>query len=151
MAANDWDDGWRLKVPAGSGSGAVDSVNGQTGVVVLTFPYDIAGGAAYKPSTNEIIDTLCVVRDVTFAANFSGSTAYGTAGGTLTTSYEIDIQDDGVSIGTLSFATNMAPTYTTVSGTGKTVVAGSVLTFVGETTVATQLESVFYTLKGTVA
>jgi hypothetical protein len=39
MAANDWDDGWRLKVPTGSGSGAVDSVDGRTGAVTLSDLY----------------------------------------------------------------------------------------------------------------
>jgi hypothetical protein len=151
MAANDWDDGWRLKVPAGAGSGAVDSVNGQTGVVVLTFPYDIAGGIEYLPAASQIIDTLCIVRDVLFAANFSGSVGYGTASGTLSSTYVIDIQDDGVSIGTLTFSTSMVATFATVSGTSKTVAAGSILTLVGEATISPELLTLFYTLKGTVA
>jgi hypothetical protein len=161
MAANDWDDGWRLKVPGTGGGGSLS--DGDKGDITVSSSgtvwtidnaakvYDVAGGSAFGPNISEIIDTICIVRDIAFAANFSGSVAYGTATGTLSSSYEIDIQDDGVSIGQLSFATNMAPTYTTTSGTAKTVAAGSILTFVGDATVASQLTSVFYTLKGNCA
>jgi hypothetical protein len=193
MAANDWDDGWRLKIipPSHSSGGVSDGdkgditvtgsgtvwtidnglaatviadgsvsntefqyLNGATSNIqaqidAIPRVYDVAGGSAYSPAPDEIIDTLPMVRTVLFAANFSGSVGYGRADATLSGTYAIDIQDDGVSIGTLTFATNMAATFTTVSGTSKTVDAGSILTFVGQTTVPSQLCCLFYNLKGT--
>lgn len=103
-------------------------------------------GAFYPgtPITNELIQKVMVTRTIIFPANFSG--AFGDVEVNPTSTYDIDVQDDGVSIGTISIATTGVFTFTTASGTAKTVDNGSILTFVGQTTVDATIEGIAFTL-----
>ena len=94
----------------------------------LKQAYDIPLSFADTPDTDsQLIGKFSIVRDVYFSANFSGS--YGHIGTNPSITYDIDIQDDGVSIGTISISTGGVFTFTTTSGTAKTVAAGSRLEF----------------------
>lgn len=93
----------------------------------LTRPYDIPLSFAGTPSAGELMGKLIAVRDIDFQANFSGS--FGHVGTNPDATFAIDVQDDGVSIGTISIATNGTFTFTTTSGTAKTVAAGSRIEF----------------------
>ena len=96
-----------------------------------------------------LMGKLIAVRDIAFEANFSGSA--GHVGTNPDATFDIDVKDDGVSIGTISVSTGGAFTFTTTSGTAKTVAAGSRIEFTApanspaEATVA----DIAATLKGT--
>lgn len=113
------------------------------------LPYDIPLSFSGTPTAGQRMGKLMVVRDVAFAANFSGSA--GHVGTNPAATFAIDVQDDGVSIGTISVSTGGVFTFTTVSGTSKTVANGSRLEFYApanspaEATVA----NIAATLKGT--
>ena len=94
----------------------------------LNVAYDIPLSFADTPSADsQLIGKVMIVRDVAFAADFAGS--YGHVGTNPSITYAIDVQDDGVSIGTISISTGGVFTFTTTSGTAKTVAAGSRLEF----------------------
>lgn len=116
----------------------------------IPSPYDVPLSFAGTPDAGELMGKLVTVRDITFDANFSGSAGHvGTNPGAT---FDIDVQDDGVSIGTISVSTGGAFTFTTTSGTAKTVASGSRIEFYApsnspaEATVA----DIAATLKGTV-
>lgn len=93
----------------------------------LTLPYDIPLSFAGTPTAGQLIGKLIAVRDIDFPANFTGSSGHvGTNPGAT---FAIDVQDDGASIGTISISTGGAFTFTTGSGTSKTVAAGSRIEF----------------------
>jgi hypothetical protein len=70
---------------------------------------------------------LVMARDVSLSANFSGS--FGHVGTNPAATFAIDVQDNGSTIGTISISTGGAFTFTTTSGTAKTVSAGHRLEF----------------------
>lgn len=90
-------------------------------------PYDIPLSYAGTPTSSELIGKIMTPRAVTFAANFSGS--YGHVAANPASTYEIDVQDDGSSIGTISINTSGVFTFTTSGGTSKVVAAGSRIEF----------------------
>lgn len=112
--------------------------------------YDVPLSYAGTPDAGALMGKLIAVRDIDFEANFSGSA--GHAGTNPDATFDIDVQDDGVSIGTISIATGGTFTFTTTSGTAKTVASGSRIEFYApsnspaEATVA----DIAATLKGTV-
>ena len=110
--------------------------------------YDLAFDFPAAPGADEVVGRWHVLRTVTLPADFAGS------GGAIdtnpTATLDLDVQDDGVSIGTVSISTAGALTFTTVSGTEKTVNAGSVLRLVAPATPDATAEGVLVTLKGSV-
>jgi len=129
------------------------TTNGLVGAVIAsaagaTSPYDIPLSFAGTPTTSQIIGKVIVTRDVDFAANFAGS--YGHVGTNPTSTFAIDVKDDGTSIGTISVSTGGAFTFTTTSGTAKTVATGSRLEFVGPSSVDATVASIAATLHGSV-
>lgn len=113
-------------------------------------PYDVPLSFAGTPDAGALMGKLMAVRDIDFEADFSGSA--GHVGTNPDATFDIDVQDDGVSIGTISVSTGGAFTFTTASGTAKTVASGSRIEFYApsdspaEATVA----DIAATLKGTV-
>lgn len=93
----------------------------------IPTPYDVPLAFSGTPGSGALIGKLISVRDIGFEANFSGSA--GHVGVNPDAVFEIDVQDDGVSIGTISIATDGTFTFTTVSGTEKTVLSGSRIEF----------------------
>ena len=111
--------------------------------------YDIPGGFAAEPSISTPFTRVPIVRGVFFDADFAGS------GGVVTTApaaaYAIDVQDDSVSIGTISVSTGGAVTFTTAGGTAKTVAAGSILDFVSPGALDGTIAGLSAVLKGRIA
>lgn len=95
-------------------------------------PYDIRISFGETPIADEIIDTIPIVREISFPANFSGSV--GIIGANPTSTLVLDVKDDGTTIGTISISTTGVFTFATVGGTAKVVAAGSFLTIVAPAT-----------------
>lgn len=128
--------------------------DGANGVSVVTGGggntyYDVQSGFDSTPTSSQVLDTMYIGRAVTFPADFSGSG--GQIGTNPTASFAIDVQDDGVSIGTITIGTGGTFTFTTVSGTSKLVAAGSILTFVAPASVDATAANAIWTLLGTAA
>lgn len=128
-------DGTNVNQPAGGGSSGSDFYD-------VAMAYD--GG---PPGSSEIMAKIAIVREVTFPADFSGSV--GDIGTNPTATFDIDVQDDGGSIGTISISTGGVFTFTTVSGTAKVVAAGSILTFVAPASTDATAADFAATLLGT--
>lgn len=114
-----------------------------------TLPYDIPLSFAGTPTAGQLIGKLIAVREIDFEANFSGSSGHvGTNPGAT---FAIDVQDDGASIGTISISTGGAFTFTTGSGTAKTVAAGSRIEFYAPANSPAEatIEDIAATLAGT--
>lgn len=111
--------------------------------------YDLRFGFTTTPVSDEVLDTILVGRELTFPADFTGS--IGNVVTNPTATFDLDVKDDGTSIGTISISTGGVFTFTTVSNTEKVVAAGSVLTIVAPTTVDATVEDVAITLLGTAA
>ena len=96
----------------------------------------LGGAAAYDfrltfqtaPTASEVLERVIVAREITFTGNFANSV--GLVGTNPTATFDIDVQDDAVSIGTISISTGGVITFTTTSGTDKIVAAGSELEFI---------------------
>lgn len=114
----------------------------------LTAFYDIPLSFAGTPDSGALMGKLVTVRELDFEANFAGSAGHvGTNPGAT---FEIDVQDDGASIGTISISTGGVFTFTTTSGTAKTVVAGSRIEFYASTDSPAEatIADIAVTLKG---
>jgi hypothetical protein len=90
--------------------------------------YDFGFTFGAEPNASTVIQRVQLSRAIEVPANMAGST--GSVDTNPTSTYDIDVQDDGVSIGTISISTGGAFTFTTAGGTAKSIVAGSVITFV---------------------
>jgi hypothetical protein len=89
-----------------------------------------------------------VAHSITFAANFSGS--YGVASAAATASTAFDITNNGSTIGTATFATSATTcTFTTVSGTSKSLSAGDVLAIIAPASPDATLADPGFVLAGT--
>jgi hypothetical protein len=117
--------GW-LKVPPGN-SGQFLKSQGGAAPIWGDPPYDIPLSFSGSPTAGQLIGKTMVVRDIAFPANFSGSV--GHIGTNPTSTYAIDVQDNGSSIGTISISTGGAFTFSTSSGTAKTVSSGHRIEF----------------------
>lgn len=93
--------------------------------------YDLKVSFEATPTAGQIVGRVRVPRQVILPANLTGS--FGGIGTNPTAAFPVDIQDDGVSIGTISVSTGGAFTFTTAGGTAKTLAAGSEITFVAPT------------------
>lgn len=117
-------------------------------IITGALPYDIRLGFNSVPTTDQIIDTIPIVRDWTLPANMSGSVGYIDVDPTAT--FVLDLKDDGTTIGTISISTLGVFTFATTSGTEKVIAAGSLLTFVAPTVVDATANRASITLKGSV-
>lgn len=109
--------------------------------------YDVEVGFDVTPTSDEVVTTRALAREVTFPADFSGS--IGSIATNPTSTMVLLVKDDGTEIGQVSISTSGAFTFTTSSGTAKTVAAGSILTFVGPTTADASAAGCVVTLLGT--
>lgn len=114
----------------------------------ITSLYDVPLSFAGTPTTSQKIGKLIAVRTIVFPANFAGSA--GHIGTNPTATFAIDVQDNGSSIGTISISTGGTYTFTTASGTAKTVTAGHRIEFVAPSSVDATAALIAATLLGTV-
>jgi len=112
----------------GSSPGLFGSVLTEaSGGDALPVAYDVPVAFADAPDAGALIHKVMIVRDVDFSADFSGSS--GHVGTNPDATFDVDVKDDGSSIGTISVSTSGTFTFTTTSNTAKTVAAGSRLEF----------------------
>ena len=107
---------------------------------------DIRGGFKAIPTISQILDSIPIVRDVEFAANFAGS--FGWIGDNPTSTFVVEVLDDSVVIGTITISTSGTYSFATTSGTSKIVAAGSLLQFRAPSSADASVNRASWTLKG---
>jgi hypothetical protein len=125
--------------------GAVIAAAGSSTSVAYDLPLSFPG----TPTAGQLMGKLMVVRDIALPANFSGS--YGHVGTNPAATFAIDVKDNGSSIGTISISTGGVFTFTTSSGTAKTISAGHRLEFYApaNSPADSSIANIAATLKGT--
>lgn len=118
--------GWR-KLSAGTAGQFLQTAGAGADPLWASQAYDVPASFDTAPSAGALFHKVIIVRDVAFPANFSSSA--GHVGTNPAATFDVDVKDDGVSIGTISVSTGGTFTFTTTSGTAKTVAAGSRLEF----------------------
>lgn len=99
-----------------------------------------------KPTDSEILLLFVAEQSMTFADNFSGSR--GSCGTNPTSSFVMDVQKNGASVGSITISTGGAFTFNT-TGTTVTLAAGDVLKIVAPATADATCANVAISLKGT--
>lgn len=116
-------------VPDGPGENGCAAISDGTNWILFALPvYDF--GMFYPgtpPGGGNALQKIAITRDISIPANMSG--AIGDVGTAPAAQFDITVKDDGTDIGTISIDTNGDFTFTTVSGTGKDVASGSIITF----------------------
>jgi hypothetical protein len=129
-------------------SGKAVKVNGaEDGLEFVSLPYDFGFVKAAMPGSSEVIGKVVIPRDITLPADFAG--AAGHVDVNPDDAFDIDVTDDGVSIGTISISDAGAFTFTTVSGTAQSIGAGSIARFVAPASTDASIEGIAVTLVGT--
>lgn len=139
--------GWQKLAPGTSGQFL--KTLGSAAPAWSNVPYDLPLSFAGTPTAGQLMGKLITVRDVVLDANFSGS--FGHVGTNPAATFAIDVQDDGSSIGTISISTGGVFTFTTASGTAKTITAGHRLEFYSpaNSPAEASIANIAATLKGT--
>lgn len=120
--------------------------------VILTLvsggnSYDIGGSFIGAPTASQVILRVPCVRTVDFDDDFAGSQAK--AGTAATAQTVFDIQKNGVSVGSMTFAAAATTaTFTTPSGLAPQFLAGDVLTVVAPASPDATLANVGFLFKG---
>ena len=115
---------------------------------VGTKPFDVHAFYPGAPTASAKVLRIPVARSVTFSANFAGS--YGKASANATGSTVFDVQKNGSSIGSITFAAGASTaTFTSTGGTGQSLVAGDVLSIVAPATPDATLADPGFVLVGT--
>lgn len=113
----------------------------------LSQPFDVHAFYPGIPTASAKVVRIPVARSVTFPDDFAGS--YGVASATATASTAFDVQKNGSSVGTITFALG-ASTSTFVTAAGAlSLAAGDVLTIVAPATPDATLADVGFALAGT--
>lgn len=91
--------------------------------------YDFGFGVIGAPSSTQLVlGRTLIPRAITIPANFSGS--YGYVGTNPSAQFVIDVRHEGVSVGTISIATNGTFTFSTSGNTPISVAASDIIEFV---------------------
>jgi hypothetical protein len=140
--------GTTIEALAAYTAGSVKTFNLTTQTVAASVnnDYDLRFGFIATPTTDEVIETLMIVREVTLPASLTGSV--GIIGTNPTGSFVLSLQDDAVEIATITIATNGAYTFATIGGVSKVIAAGSALTLVAPTGVDATAANATFTLLG---
>lgn len=109
-----------------------------------TGSYDIRFGFASAPTSSQIIDTPMIGRALTLPANMAGSV--GRVDTNPTASFVMTLQDDGVTIGTITVSTSGVFTFATTSGTLKLITTPTILTLVAPASVDATIANMSMTL-----
>jgi len=110
--------------------------------------YDFGIAFGGTPAASEVMGRLSLPRTTTCPANFAGSA--GHVGANPAAAFDIDVQDDGVSIGTISIATDGSFTFATTGGLEQVIAGGSLVTFIAPAAVDATLIDISATLIGNV-
>lgn len=114
-----------------------------------TGAYDMRFGFITTPTSSQVLDTIMAVRDIDLPANLVGS--LGRVGTNPTSSFVMNLKDDGTTIGTITVSTSGVFTFATTGGTVKTILAGSVVTLVAPASADATVANMTMTLLGTEA
>lgn len=121
------------------------SFNGTTNI---TQPFDVHAFYPGIPTASAKVVSVPVARAVGFVANFSGS--YGAASAAATASTAFDVQKNGSSIGTITFAAAASTaTFTTTAGAAQSLAAGDVISIIAPASPDATLADPGFVLAGT--
>lgn len=126
----------------------LDSITVRDFLGITASPYDLRFGFTATPTSDEVIDTIMIPRDLILPDNLLGS--LGRVGVNPTASFAMLLQDDGVTIATITISTLGAFTFSTVGGLDQTVLTGSVLTLVAPTGVDATVANMTMTILGSI-
>jgi hypothetical protein len=110
-------------------------------------PFDVHAFAPGVLTASQKMLRVPVARAVAFPANFAGS--YGKASAASTGTAVIDVQKNGVSIGSITFTASATATFATSSGAAQSLAAGDVLSFIAPGSADATLADVGIVLSGT--
>lgn len=114
----------------------------------LTQPFDVVGFYPGLSAASAILLRVPIARAVAFAANFAGSVGKASASATASTAF--DIQKNGASVGTMTFALGASSaTFTSSGGAAVNFAAGDVLAVIAPATPDVTLANVGFVLAGT--
>lgn len=116
------------------------------GLIFQAQPYEVGGYFPSAPTASQIILRFLSARAVAFPIDFAGSQAHASVAATAATDF--DIQKNGASVGTLSFAA-AATVGTFVAAAGVTLAAADRLDMVGPATPDATLAGISWLLAGT--
>lgn len=121
--------------------------NGSTWTApTLSAPMDVGTSIIGLPGSGEKVLRYVFARAVTFSDDFAGS--YAKAGVAATASATFDIQKNGATVGSLTFAVSGTTGTFTTSGGSVSFAAGDVLTIVAPSTADATLADIAITLAG---
>ena len=100
-------------------------IGGGGGGALYDLGFYYAGG---PPGASELMFMWVATRNLELAADMAGS--FGDIGTNPTAQFDMDVTQDGASIGTISVATDGTFTFTTAGGTAKQIAAGERLEIV---------------------
>lgn len=116
--------------------------------ITQSFSFDVHAFYSGIPTASAIVVRVPVARAVGFVADFVGS--YGKASATATASTAFDIQKNGSSIGTATFALGASTaTFVSAGGAAQSLAAGDVISIVAPGTPDVTLANVGFVLAGT--
>jgi hypothetical protein len=120
--------------------------SGATAIELAEDDASFTGRNEAALTNSQVIGRFAVVRGCVLPANLSGSVCK--AGVAATGSTTIDVKQNGSNIGTIVFsASGTTATFTTTSGTAKTLAVGDVLTVVGPASADGTLAQIGFTLR----
>ncbi len=114
----------------------------------VSFPTELQMNYYGSPPATTVIAKFIIADPIDFAANFAGSV--GNVPVNPGAQYDIDVQDDGGSIGTISISSGGVFTFTTTGGTSKNAASGSIITLVSDATPDGALTEIHVALRGTI-
>lgn len=136
-------------VPAGGAAGQQLKKNSATDYDTswVSEPFDVTAFYPGVIANGAVILRVPVARAVSFPDDFAGSYAKASAAATAAT--PLDVQKNGVSVGTIAFALGATTATFITSGTAVTLAAGDVLSVHGPATADATLANVGVVLAGT--
>jgi len=139
--------GWE-RLAAGTSGQVLKTLGASANPVWSDQPFDVTSFYPGAPTASAKILRVPLARSVNFAANFSGS--YAKAGAAATGSTVIDIQKNGSSVGSITFAASgSSATFTSSGGSAVSFSAGDVLGIIAPGTADATLADIGIVLAGT--
>lgn len=132
------------------GAPGAPGADGADGTTSYDWPFRYAG----LPPANAVLDAFVAGREITFPADFAGSSGYIGANPTATLTLTIKSggtwANDGTTVGTISISTGGAFTFATAGGTAKVISAGTLLKVIGPSSLDATGANIAATLLGDV-